>query len=107
MQSTADIAGYMVPRRLLFRKNHPKHCPTSMKELIPFNKSQIVTLSFQLSTFTFPCFGGIICFLEGRFSQGNSKLHSTDNYVGVTEPLSASTKLQDLKFLFLKFLLNF
>jgi hypothetical protein len=58
----------------------PQHHPTSTKDMLPFSKSQIFTLSPQLSTLhalfglgglllLFPCFLGTFCFLEGKFSQ--------------------------------------
>jgi hypothetical protein len=58
----------------------PKHHATSAKDMPPFNKSQIFTLSFTLSTFVpflawenhhsfYLAFGAPSAFLGGRFLQ--------------------------------------
>jgi hypothetical protein len=36
----------------------PLHCPTATNNLLPFNKSQIFTLSLQLSTVAFTLLSG-------------------------------------------------
>jgi hypothetical protein len=73
-----------------FSHNHP----TSAKDLLPFNKSPMFTLSLKLSTFTFwvP-----FTFWEAFFHKIKDRLckdlNATDNNMGLTENFSTSAEL--------------
>jgi hypothetical protein len=142
----------MVPRRLLLRKTHecsgciefssvlkmpdssfPRCCPTSTKDMLPFNKSKIFTLSLKnvryLSYMPFLAWEdyhnfylafwalfalGEACFhkIKGRkYSEiSHNDLNTANVNTGLNAPwhqLSYITHMWELKFWFLKFLLIF
>jgi hypothetical protein len=78
----------------------PPHCQTSAKDMLPFNKTQIVIFSLKLSTFTFILLMGTFCLLGGIFLKISGRemkitqrfKHKDDN-TGLTENFSTSTEL--------------
>jgi hypothetical protein len=51
----------------------PSFCPTSAKDMLLFNTSQIITLSFRLNNSLLPGFWGIVCFWGADFHKMKSR----------------------------------
>jgi hypothetical protein len=75
-----------------------QYCPTSAKDMPPFNKSKVFTLSLQLSTFTFALLVGQHLPWEADFHKIKSRetlsslkdINKTNNNIRLTESSSHS-----------------